>query len=484
MHRIGLTGAILLLVLITSHDVRAQALPGFGGIEVRLGAVVPSQDKTGAGFSADVDLGYLGVPRLRTLVGFNYFRADADRSIGTNPVRGTYDAIGGRVGLRLDAFGPGRLAPFLTGAITGHSVSSDDAEVQALLEGFYVGGSAGLGLSWALGEMRQAALTTEARRVFVSRVGHWAFDIGVRYTPRGPGAYTTDPRRLRREREAEERRQADLRDIRAEQERLAAERLRAERDTADQRRLEREAAAQRERAAQDSARLGEEERRRRAEERDREMRSSAERELAQRELAAQRRRADSLEAARRSEAEARAAADQRAAEERRRAEEAQAAARAAEARASQAERQRYQALLDLHRLISDVTEVRETERGLVVVLGQGLFASGQHALSPRARDGVGTIAAVLSQYPEHRIAVEGHTDSVGSEVANQRLSEQRAESVRAALIGRGIDPQRIELAGYGQSRPVADNTSAQGRAQNRRVEIIILGARRPEGTGG
>ena len=145
----------------------------------------------------------------------------------------------------------------------------------------------------------------------------------------------------------------------------------------------------------------------------------------------------------------------------------------------EAERKRYRALLDLDRLISDVTEIKETERGLSIVLGQGLFASGQYRLSERARTQVGTIAAVLAQYEERRISVEGHTDAAGGELANQRLSELRAEAVRAAVIARGVEPGGIDMAGYGEGTPVADNDTPEGRAQNRRVEIILVGARRP-----
>ncbi|MDQ3518912.1 MAG: OmpA family protein [Gemmatimonadota bacterium] len=134
--------------------------------------------------------------------------------------------------------------------------------------------------------------------------------------------------------------------------------------------------------------------------------------------------------------------------------------------------------------MTDVTEIRETERGLAIVLGQGLFASGQYQLSPRARSQIGTIGAVLAQYPDNRISVEGHTDSVGRELANQRLSEMRAEAVRAALIAERVDPARIDMAGYGQSQPVADNNTAEGRGRNRRVEIVIVGARRPAPPGG
>jgi outer membrane protein OmpA-like peptidoglycan-associated protein len=116
---------------------------------------------------------------------------------------------------------------------------------------------------------------------------------------------------------------------------------------------------------------------------------------------------------------------------------------------------------------------------LSVVLGEGLFAVGQSDLSPAARDEVGRIAAVLMQFPQHTISVEGHTDSTGSLELNQRLSEQRANAVRAALVSHGIDSGRVHMLGHGPSLPIADNTTPAGRAQNRRVEIVILGARRP-----
>src|SRR5690606_34293994 len=109
------------------------------------------------------------------------------------------------------------------------------------------------------------------------------------------------------------------------------------------------------------------------------------------------------------EATARARAETEAARARAEAEAAQAAARAAQERATAAEQRAYEALLDLDRLIGNITAIRETERGLVVVLGQGLFAVGQSALSAQARSEVGRIAAVLQQFPERRIAVEGNT---------------------------------------------------------------------------
>jgi outer membrane protein OmpA-like peptidoglycan-associated protein len=179
------------------------------------------------------------------------------------------------------------------------------------------------------------------------------------------------------------------------------------------------------------------------------------------------------------EAAARARAEADAARARQEADAARAAAEAAQQRTREAEEQLYRSLLDLDRLIADVTAIRETERGLSIVLGQGLFAVGQSALSPRAQDEVGRIAAVLAQYGQHRISVEGHTDSTGSLELNQRLSEQRATSVRAALVAHGIDPTRVNMVGHGPNLPIADNATAAGRSQNRRVEIVILGARRP-----
>ena len=124
-------------------------------------------------------------------------------------------------------------------------------------------------------------------------------------------------------------------------------------------------------------------------------------------------------------------------------------------------------------MIANISGVRQTERGMLLTLGQGLFATGQYELSTAARADVGRIAAVLGRYPDRTILVEGHTDSQGSEPTNQALSERRANSVRAALIAEGVDPSRITATGYGESRPVDDNSTAQGRAQNRRVEIVI-----------
>ena len=88
------------------------------------------------------------------------------------------------------------------------------------------------------------------------------------------------------------------------------------------------------------------------------------------------------------------------------------------------------------------------------------------------------LAEVLRQYPQLRVRIEGHTDSIGSASYNQRLSVRRAESVKAYLVSKGIEPNRIYTEGKGEKQPVADNKTRDGRAKNRRVEIEVIGTRK------
>lgn len=102
------------------------------------------------------------------------------------------------------------------------------------------------------------------------------------------------------------------------------------------------------------------------------------------------------------------------------------------------------------------------------------FAVNSSSLLPGAYDELERVARVLNQYPETNIRIGGHTDSTGSEAANQRLSERRAESVKNALVGMGVNPARLTTIGYGESKPIASNNTEAGRQQNRRVEIRIV----------
>jgi outer membrane protein OmpA-like peptidoglycan-associated protein len=113
------------------------------------------------------------------------------------------------------------------------------------------------------------------------------------------------------------------------------------------------------------------------------------------------------------------------------------------------------------------------DRGLVLTLGDVLFTSGRADLKPGAAGNLNKLVAFLNKYPDRSVSIQGYTDSVGSEDYNQGLSERRADSVKSYLAGQGISTMRLSALGKGRSDPVADNGSAAGRQQNRRVEVII-----------
>lgn len=121
----------------------------------------------------------------------------------------------------------------------------------------------------------------------------------------------------------------------------------------------------------------------------------------------------------------------------------------------------------------EALKAEQTSRGMVITLGNVLFATGRSELLPGAMDSIDRLAAYLASEPRKTVRIEGHTDNTGSEQTNQRLSQERAEAVRNSLVARAIDPQRITAIGLASSRPVASNATAEGRQQNRRVEIII-----------
>jgi outer membrane protein OmpA-like peptidoglycan-associated protein len=121
----------------------------------------------------------------------------------------------------------------------------------------------------------------------------------------------------------------------------------------------------------------------------------------------------------------------------------------------------------------DLLEAKTTERGLVLTLGNVLFATGTSDLKVGAITSLDKLVSFLNQYPERTAVIEGHTDNVGSSASNQALSQRRAESVNTYLLQQGIKSQRLTAAGMGEDTPVADNDSDNGRQQNRRVEIII-----------
>jgi len=122
-----------------------------------------------------------------------------------------------------------------------------------------------------------------------------------------------------------------------------------------------------------------------------------------------------------------------------------------------------------------ILETRDTARGLVVNMSDVLFDSGKYTLRPMAREKLAKISGIVLAYPSLKLAVEGNTDSVGTEVSNQRLSEQRAEGVRTYLTQQGVPEGSTTAKGFGKSRPIATNDTSEGRQQNRRVELVVSG---------
>ena len=122
-------------------------------------------------------------------------------------------------------------------------------------------------------------------------------------------------------------------------------------------------------------------------------------------------------------------------------------------------------------------QAQQTERGMVLTLGDVLFDTGRAELKAGAFATLDRLATFMRDNPERTLEVEGHTDSTGSDALNQALSQQRAESVRAALVNRGVDGGRIVTKGLGPATPVANNGTAEGRQRNRRVEIVISDTR-------
>lgn len=141
------------------------------------------------------------------------------------------------------------------------------------------------------------------------------------------------------------------------------------------------------------------------------------------------------------------------------------------ARRKEAEKKAAQAMADLTKFANVKQEVRGT---VITLSGAVLFASGKSELLPAAQLALNDVAKALTETdPASKIVVEGHTDSQGAAEFNQTLSQSRAQAVRDYLVSRGVAADRITAQGFGPTRSVADNKSAEGRANNRRVEIIV-----------
>jgi|SRR5271157_2388966 len=122
-----------------------------------------------------------------------------------------------------------------------------------------------------------------------------------------------------------------------------------------------------------------------------------------------------------------------------------------------------------------ILQTRDTARGLIVNMSDVLFDTGKSSLRPLAREKLAKVAGIVSGHPGLRLDVEGYTDSVGGDDYNQQLSEQRGTSVRDYLMMQGMQGNSVTAKGFGKTQPVASNETAEGRQQNRRVELVISG---------
>src|SRR5579863_6487249 len=155
--------------------------------------------------------------------------------------------------------------------------------------------------------------------------------------------------------------------------------------------------------------------------------------------------------------------------------QAETAKQQAEKATQQAEYEKQELRARLLQQLNSILATRDSARGLVANMSDVLFRSGSFELLPGARERLAKVSGIVLAYPSLHVAIEGHTDSVGSDQYNQDLSEHRAQSVRDYFVQQGINSSAVEAKGYGKTEPIASNDTAEGRQQNRRVELILSG---------
>ena len=154
---------------------------------------------------------------------------------------------------------------------------------------------------------------------------------------------------------------------------------------------------------------------------------------------------------------------------------AHAAAAQSESLRQQAEKEKQELRARLLQQLNSILATRDSARGLIANMSDVLFRSGSFELLPGARERLAKVSGIVLAYPSLHVAVEGHTDSVGSDQYNQDLSEHRAQAVRDYFVQQGIPGGAVEARGFGKSEPIASNDTAEGRQQNRRVELVLSG---------
>jgi outer membrane protein OmpA-like peptidoglycan-associated protein len=157
------------------------------------------------------------------------------------------------------------------------------------------------------------------------------------------------------------------------------------------------------------------------------------------------------------------------------ADKARQAAQEADRLRQQADQEKSDLRARLLKQLNLVLETHDSARGLISNMGDVLFETGKYELKPEARERLAKVSGILLAYPTLKVAIEGHTDSVGTDDYNQRLSEQRAEAVRDYLVQQAVSADSVTAHGLGKSQPVASNDTPEGRQRNRRVELVLSG---------
>jgi outer membrane protein OmpA-like peptidoglycan-associated protein len=155
--------------------------------------------------------------------------------------------------------------------------------------------------------------------------------------------------------------------------------------------------------------------------------------------------------------------------------QAETAKQQAEKATQQAEYEKQELRARLLQQLNSILATRDSARGLVANMSDVLFRSGSFELLPGARERLAKVSGIVLAYPTLHVAIEGHTDSIGSDDYNQQLSERRAQAVRDYFVQQGINSAAVEARGYGKTEPIATNDTPEGRQQNRRVELILSG---------
>jgi outer membrane protein OmpA-like peptidoglycan-associated protein len=155
--------------------------------------------------------------------------------------------------------------------------------------------------------------------------------------------------------------------------------------------------------------------------------------------------------------------------------QAERATQQAEKATQQAEYEKQELRARLLQQLNSILATRDSARGLVANMSDVLFRSGSFELLPGARERLAKVSGIVLAYPTLHVAIEGYTDSIGSDDYNQQLSEHRAQAVRDYFVQQGINSAAVEAHGYGKTAPIASNDSAEGRQQNRRVELVLSG---------